>query len=36
MINNGCIDVIESAVSGLSGMEAVDIAKILEYIWKQY
>lgn len=34
MINNECIDVIESAVSGLSGMEAVDTAKILEYIWK--
>ena len=34
MINNGCIDVIESAVSGLSGMEAVDTAKILECIWK--
>ena len=29
-----CIDAIDSAVTGLSGFEAVYIAQVLKYIWR--
>lgn len=31
-----CIDAIESAVSGLDGMEALLTGQILKYVWRQH